>query len=165
MSTGDPRQSRNFKVRVWLARLVVTAERVWPALWPPLAILGIFAIVSLFGLWLVLPRVAHQPLRALDDRLPVDFRDPATKRLWLMHRQRLIDSLDRLRLLPPRSDLPRRDPWALRAALLLVLVVAVVHARGEIGPRLGSAFNFAGRPAQASLPPMVDLWITPPTYT
>jgi uncharacterized protein (TIGR02302 family) len=207
MSTGDPRETRSFKVRVCLARLVVTAERLWPALWPPLAVLGIFAIVSLFGLWLVLPRaahlvllagfaaalglalwrarsamlpatrdaglsrlerdsgVAHQPLRALDDRLPVDFRDPATGRLWLMHRQRLIDSLDRLRLLPPRSDLPRRDPWALRSALLLVLVVAVVHARGELGPRLGSAFSLAGRPAQAALPPMVDLWITPPAYT
>ena len=207
MSTGDPRQTHSFKIRVWLARLVVTVERVWPALWPPLAVVGIFAAVSLFGLWLILPPVlhlvlltlfaaalgvalwrarralvpasrnaglsrlerdsgvAHQPLRALDDQLPSDFRDPATKRLWLMHRQRLMSSLDRLRLRPPRSDLPRRDPWAFRAALLLVLVVAVVHARGDLGSRLGSAFNLAGRPAQATLPPMVDLWITPPTYT
>ena len=207
MSTGDPRQSRSFKARVWLARLVVTAERVWPALWPPLAVVGVFVAMSLFGLWLALPAtlhlvllalfvaalglalwrarwalvpatrdaglsrlerdsgVAHQPLRALDDQLPADIRDPATRRLWQMHRQRLIASLDRLRLRPPRSDLPRRDPWALRAALLLVLVVAVVHARGDLGPRLGSAFSLAGRPAQAVLPPMVDLWITPPAYT
>ena len=89
-----------------------------------LAVVGIFAAVSLFGLWLILPPVlhlvlltlfaaalgvalwrarralvpasrnaglsrlerdsgvAHQPLRALDDQLPSDFRDPATKRLW-----------------------------------------------------------------------------------
>src|SRR4051794_41847557 len=64
MSTGDPRQSRSFKIRVWLARLVVTAERLWPSLWPALAVLGIFAIVSLFGLWLVLPRAAHLVLLA-----------------------------------------------------------------------------------------------------
>ncbi len=106
--------------------------------------------------------IPHQPLRALDDRLPGDFADPATQRLWTLHRQRLIDSLDRLRLNPPRSDLPRRDPWAVRAALLLVLVLALVHARGEIAPRLGSAFHFGGRTAQASLPPTVDLWVTPP---
>ena len=109
--------------------------------------------------------IPHQPLRALDDSLPGDFKDPATQRLWALHRQRLIDSLGRLRLSPPRSDLPRRDPWALRSALLLVLLLALVHARGEIAPRLGSAFQFGGRTAQASLPPMVDLWVTPPAYT
>ena len=207
MSSGDPRQTRGFRLRVWLARLVVTAERFWPALWPALAVLGVFAALSLFGLWLVLPlplhvallaafvvalgyvlwrartalglatrqaglsrleqdsNIPHQPLRALDDSLPGDFKDPATKRLWALHRQRLIDSLGRLRLSPPRSDLPRRDPWALRSALLLVLLLALVHARGEIAPRLGSAFQFGGRTAQASLPPMVDLWVTPPAYT
>ena len=207
MSSGDPRRTRGFRLRVWLARLVVTAERLWPALWPVLAVLGVFAALSLFGLWLVLPLplhlallaafvsalgfalgqarstlglatreaglsrlerdsgIPHQPLRALDDSLPGDFKDPATKRLWALHRQRLIDSLGRLRLSAPRSDLPRRDPWALRSALLLVLLLALVHARGEIGPRLGSAFQLGARAAQATLPPMVDLWVTPPTYT
>lgn len=205
--TSDPRQTHSFKVRLLLARLVVSFERLWPALWPSLAVVGIFAVVSLFGLWLSLPLwlhlpllvlflgllgwtlwrarpalrlvgrdaglarlehdsgVTHQPLRALDDTLPADFADPATRRLWALHRQRLIDSLERLRLAPPRSDLPRRDPWAWRAALLLVLVVALVHGHGEIGQRLASGFTFAGRPGVASLPPVVDLWITPPAYT
>ena len=93
--------------------------------------------------------VEHQPLRALDDTLPDGFVDPATRRLWALHRQRLIASLERVRLAPPRSDLPRRDPWALRAALLLVLVLGLVHARGDIGPRLASGFSFAGRSAAA----------------
>ena len=153
---------------VWLARLVVTVERLWPALWPTLAVAGHFrrrcrcsgcgcslplcAAPPLLAAVLAAARlgpcgghggpcawpardaglsrleqdsgVAHQPLRALDDTLPGDFADPATRRLWALHRQRLIASLERLRLAPPRSDLPRRDPWALRAALLLVLVVA-----------------------------------------
>lgn len=207
MSGDDPRQTRSFRTRLLLARLVVSFERLWPALWPAVGVVGSFVVLSLFGLWLSLPvwlhvpllaifvgllgwtswrarltlrvvgrdaglarleqdsGVTHQPLRALDDTLPSDFVDPATRRLWALHRRRLIDSLERLRLAPPRSDLPRRDPWALRAALLLLLVVALVHGRGEIGQRLASGFSFAGRPAVASLPPTVDLWITPPAYT
>lgn len=206
-SSSDPRQTRGFRLRLVLARFVVTGERFWPAFWPSLAVIGVFVALSLFGLWLQLPvllhllllllfagafgwslwrarevfrlasrdaglarletdsGVAHQPLRALDDTLPEAFADPATRRLWALHRERLVASLSRLRLNPPRSDLPRRDPWALRAALLLVLVVAMVHARGEVGPRLASAFVLGGRPAEAGPPPSVDLWITPPAYT
>ena len=207
MTHTDPRERRGFRLLVWLARLTVSLERIWPALWPTLAVVGLYVVLSLFGLWLVVPRllhvvllaalaaalgwaswraaavlrlatrdaglsrlerdsgVAHQPLRALNDRLPGDVTDPATRRLWAMHRERLVASLERLRLAAPRSDLPRRDPWALRAALLLVLFLAVVHGRGEIGPRLASGFSFGGRAAQATLPPMVELWITPPAYT
>ncbi len=32
-------------------------------------------------------------------------------------------------------------------------------------PRLASGFSFGGRAAVASLPPTVDLWVTPPAYT
>lgn len=204
----DPRQARGFRLRLALARLVVSGERLWPALWPSAAVLGVFVAASLFGLWLRLPLllhlpllglflgalgwslwrvrglialaprdaglarlerdsgVAHQPLRGLDDTLPDAVADPVTRRLWAMHRERLVASLRRLRLAPPRSDLPRRDPWALRAALLLVLVVAFVHGRGEVGRRLASAFEFGGgRPAVAGPVPTVDLWVTPPAYT
>ena len=170
------------QIRLLLARLVVSFERLWPALWPTLAVLGMFcrpvavravaqpaavapsAVARGFRwrcwrwtLWRArqtlrlagrdagLARleqdsgVTHQPLRALDDTLPGDFSDPATQRLWALHRQRLITSLERLRLAPPRSDLPRRDPWALRAALLLVLVVALVHGSGRDRRRACSA--------------------------
>lgn len=207
MAIGDPRGTRSFRISLVLARLVVSVERLWPALWPSVAVVGVFAALSLFGLWLQLPTalhltllavfaallgwaawyarhafglasrqsglarleqdsgVTHQPLRALEDTLPADFADPATRRLWVLHRERLVASLQRLRLLPPRSDLPRQDPWALRAALLLVLVVALVHARGEIGPRLASAFILGGQAAAAGPGTTVELWITPPAYT
>ena len=59
MSAADPRQKRGFRLLVWLARVVVTGERVWPALWPALGTLGVFALLSLFGLWLVVPRPVH----------------------------------------------------------------------------------------------------------
>lgn len=198
--------ARRYRQRVGAARLVVTVERAWPALWPTVAVLGLFIAISLLGVWQILPLplhllgliavcsalaatlwrargqlrlaaraqglarlerdsgIAHQPLRALEDDLPPGVDDPATRRLWQLHRARLERAVQRLRLLPPRSLLPQHDPWALRALLLLVLVVAVVHARGELNPRLLAAFDL-GRPAQAAIPPRVDLWVTPPVYT
>src|SRR5947209_8104012 len=57
--------------------------------------------------------VTHRPLRGLDDTLPQSVQDPLTQRLWALHRERLVASLSRLRLSPPRSALPARGPaWA-----------------------------------------------------
>ncbi|HEX8374749.1 MAG TPA: DUF4175 family protein, partial [Geminicoccaceae bacterium] len=209
MAAGDdPREAAGFKRRVAASRAFASFERAWPALWPAVAVLGLFAAASLFGLWLAgLPWVlhllllalfaaalgmalhrargvlrlagrdaglarlerdsgaTHQPLRTLDDTLPDGLQDPVTRRLWGLHRERLLAGLSRLRVSPPRSLLPARDPWALRAALLLVLVVALVHARGEVVPRLLSAFTPARAAVVAEVPPRLDLWITPPAYT
>ena len=65
MSDGDPRQTRSFRIRLLLARLVVSFERLWPALWPSLAVVGSFVVLSLFGLWLSLPLWLHVPLLAV----------------------------------------------------------------------------------------------------
>lgn len=109
--------------------------------------------------------IPHRALRALDDRLPEEVADPATRALWEAHRARLARLVGRLRLAPPRSALPARDPWALRAALLLLLVVALVDGRGEYGARLRAAFSPAV--AETVPPPAVtaSLWVTPPAYT
>src|SRR3954471_24311051 len=109
--------------------------------------------------------VTHRPLRGLDDTLPASVQDPLTQRLWALHRERLVASLSRLRLSPPRSALPARDPWALRAAVLLLLVVGLVDARGESGSRLASAFAFVGQGSAAVPTARLDLWVTPPGYT
>lgn len=203
----DPRRTKAFRARVQGARWTVAFERLWPAVWPFVAILGLFLTVSWFGIWQRLPAwahgagvvafavaaavaawrtlpgwrwpsreealarierdsgVRHQPLRALDDALPGELADPRTRRLWEAHRQRLVAGLGKLKLDPPRSDLPRRDPWALRAALLLLVAVSLVDAGGRAGRRLLDAFDF-GRSANAAVTPLaVSLWITPPAYT
>jgi len=110
-------------------------------------------------------RLRHQALRALGDRLPDAVVDPTTRALWRVHRERLRRSLAALKLAPPRSDMPRRDPWALRAVLLLALVVALVEGYGEYGARLAGAF-VPWRPVQTPVvTPQVTLWVTPPAYT
>jgi uncharacterized protein (TIGR02302 family) len=207
MKDADPRRSFGFRRRVVLARAAAAFETAWVALWPSLALIGAFLVISLFGLWTLLPgwlhglglallasaliwtlwqaraslswpddaaglrrlerinALAHQPLRSLGDRLSAGGEDPTTRSLWRRHQERLARALRQLRVGPPRSDLPRRDPWALRAALLLVLVVALVEAGGMAPKRLLQAFELRRAGAVAEAPVELTLWVTPPLYT
>lgn len=106
----------------------------------------------------------HQPLRVLEDYLPEDWRDPVARSLWQRHRERIAAALGRVRLAPPRSAMPRLDPWAGRALVALLLVVGLVEARGEIGQRLLRAMT-PGTAAATVLPIEVTMWVTPPAYT
>ncbi|CAH0149703.1 DUF4175 domain-containing protein [Roseomonas sp. CECT 9278] len=50
--------------RTWLARLALWWEAAWPALWPPLGVVGLFVVVALSGLPLALPALLHLALLA-----------------------------------------------------------------------------------------------------
>ena len=207
MSDADPRRSWGFRRRIVLARAAAGFESAWAALWPSLALVGVFLVVSLLGLWSLLPAwlhalglaaltlgliwtlwrtrgallwptreaglrrlervnaLPHEPLRSLGDRLSGGATDPATSSLWRRHQERLARALRQLRVGPPRSDLPRRDPWALRAALLLLLVVALVEAGGLAPQRLLQAFELRRADPLAKAPIELTLWVTPPLYT
>ncbi|MCH9019451.1 MAG: DUF4175 family protein, partial [Proteobacteria bacterium] len=45
--------------RLWLARLALTWERMWPALWPATGIAGLFGAVALFDVWSLAPGWLH----------------------------------------------------------------------------------------------------------
>jgi uncharacterized protein (TIGR02302 family) len=207
MSDADPRRSLELRRRVFLARAAAAFEAAWAALWPSLALIGVFLVVSLLGVWALLPgwlhglalalltggliwtlwraraslrwpapvaglrrlervnALSHQPLRSLGDRLSGGADDPATSSLWRRHQERLARALGQLRVGPPRSDLPRRDPWAFRAALLLLLLVALVEAGGMAPKRLLQAFELRRGASAAEVPVELTLWVTPPLYT
>src|SRR5688500_9802623 len=59
MAASDPRQAPGFRRRLLAARVTVWAERLWPALWPAVAVVGLFLAASLFGLWYGLGPVPH----------------------------------------------------------------------------------------------------------
>ena len=207
MSRSDPRLGRAFRHRLALARAALGFERLWPALWPALAVVAGFLVVSLLGLWPRLPgwlhavglagfsaglvwtllhargamrwpdpssglgrlesvnRLEHQPLRSLGDHLSGGERDSGTVLLWRRHQERLERMLHGLKVGLPRSDLPKRDPWALRAAMVLLLVVALAEAGSMAPQRLVQAFELK-RPDRVSAAPVeLTLWVTPPTYT
>ena len=105
----------------------------------------------------------NRPLSSWDEQL-FDSADPASRSLWAAHRRRLKEQVKRLRLKAPRTGLERVDPIALRAALGLILLVAVVGAGPGWRENLARAVtpNLSGPPAPVA---KLDLWITPPAYT
>jgi uncharacterized protein (TIGR02302 family) len=107
--------------------------------------------------------VAHRPASSYEDTLSVSGSDPATLVLWQAHRERMAALLKRLKAGKPRPRTDRLDPFAVRAILVLLVVLLTALAGDRIFERLGSAFHLGSsvRLAEARL----DAWVTPPTYT
>jgi uncharacterized protein (TIGR02302 family) len=105
----------------------------------------------------------HRPASTFEDSLAAELDAPETRRLWRLHRQRMAVAFDRLRAGWPHPRVDLRDPFALRAALILLLTASfAAHGQGS-WERLASAFILRGAPGAASA--RVDAWITPPVYT
>ena len=207
MKGTDPRRHWSFLWRLGLARCAHAFERIWPAVWPTLAVVGLFLVVSLFGLWPYLPTwlhglgllgfavalgcalfraraaltwpsrdaalgrlervnaLPHRPLRSLGDGLSGGQDDQVTRSLWQRHQQRLARMVDGLKVGLPRSDLPSQDRWALRVALALLLIVALVEAGSMAPKRLAQAFELKRAGGAVQIPVQLAVWITPPDYT
>lgn len=106
----------------------------------------------------------HRPATSYEDQLPGDAPPPGpTASLWAAHRQRLAWLIGGLKPRPPQPRTQTRDPFALRALILLALAVTGVGAGDAFSDRLGAAFRFG--PAIAAVPTRLDAWVTPPAYT
>ncbi|MGJ0507529.1 MAG: TIGR02302 family protein [Methylocystis sp.] len=105
-----------------------------------------------------------KPAASLDDTLAGEAADPATAALWALHRRRLLDELARTPVASPRTRLPERDPYALRAFALVAAVAAAFVAGDEKGARLAAAFDWrvVHRLDGAQ---RLDAWFEPPAYT
>jgi uncharacterized protein (TIGR02302 family) len=191
-----------------LARLVLSFERTWPAIWPPLGLAGLFLIAALLDLPAHLPPWAHvallaafalaelalivravravraptpveldrrlehasglrhRPLAVLTDR-PAQTGSAASGEdtLWRAHVARAAADVGRLRVGLPRPGLAMRDPRALRAAVVLGLVAAVVIAGPDAPLRLARAVSPGFTPPTPPPPTQLQAWITPPPYT
>lgn len=104
----------------------------------------------------------HSPLRVQTDRpggKGSDFADA----LWREHQKRMAARLGSLGTDLPSTGIARRDPWAIRAVVALLLFVALAFSYSPQGGRLGDAFIAAG--ARDAIPPRIDAWVTPPNYT
>jgi uncharacterized protein (TIGR02302 family) len=110
--------------------------------------------------------LAHRPLIAMQDTQAGGADDPGARALWALHVARMAELAKGQRVGWPLAGLARtdRDPYALRAALLLVLAIGLVGAGTDAPGRLRDALlpraGALAMPATA-----VDGWISPPAYT
>ena len=107
---------------------------------------------------------AHDPASAIEDTLALGSNDPGTQALWALHQKRALAAVQRLKVGRPRPDMPRRDPLALRAGLLVGAIAALFVAGPEWRERLNAAFDWREPPVPAPSV-RVDGWIDPPLYT
>ncbi len=106
--------------------------------------------------------IKHRPASSYEDRLGTPPQGE-TALLWAAHRARLARLVAKLKPAWPEPRTDRKDPYAIRAGLLIILAVAVLAAGGDGLERLRAAFVPAPRTATALL--RLDAWVTPPVYT
>jgi uncharacterized protein (TIGR02302 family) len=163
------------------AFLVISLLELW-SLFPPLLHrallggLGLALIVSFLPLVRVslptraealrrLERTAgikHRPASSYEDSLGIT-PPRETAALWAMHRERLSRLIGKLKPSWPAPRTDRKDPYAIRAALLLGVVAALLASGGNGWDRLRQAFNPGASGAAQLL--RLDAWVTPPVYT
>jgi uncharacterized protein (TIGR02302 family) len=107
-------------------------------------------------------RLEHNPVSVQSDR-PGGRHGAFADALWREHQRRMAERLAAVSGDLPRTSVPERDPWALRAAVALLFVVAFAFSFSPLGGRFTDAF----RPQSAidAVPPRIDAWVTPPAYT
>lgn len=137
------------------------------------ALVGLASIYPLFRLKLPTPaevdrhiehinRLKHTPVTAQSDRLSKT-DDPFAQALWQEHKARLAKGIGRLSSGLPKTGVPDRDPWGVRAAVALLLVTAFGWSLGQYG---GSVVDpLREHKTEVSVPPRIDAWVTPPAYT
>jgi len=106
----------------------------------------------------------HQPASVLSDTLANAGPDPATQALWAVHRRRASEAIARMRAGWPQPRVVERDPYALRALVLVGLVAAAFVAGPQKYARVAAAFDW-GFSTPTLLATRLDAWIDPPTYT
>jgi uncharacterized protein (TIGR02302 family) len=106
--------------------------------------------------------VKHRPASSYEDRLGA-IPAKETALLWAVHRERLSRLIQKLKPTWPEPRTDRKDPYAIRAFLLVALVGAVLAAGPNAYDRLRAAFS----PATSNMPSLVrlDAWVAPPIYT
>ena len=107
-------------------------------------------------------RLEHNPVSVQSDR-PSGQNGVFADALWREHQKRMAERLAAVSGDLPHTRVPERDPWALRAAVALLFVIAFAFSYGPLGGSVADAF----RPQSAidAIPPRIDAWVTPPAYT
>jgi uncharacterized protein (TIGR02302 family) len=156
--------------------------RLLPA-WPQLILLVLCGLGFLAALWYgfrdfrppsggeAVRRVesdsgfTHRPITHLTDAQASNLIDADSVSLWKSYRRRLIASIGIPFLGLPRGTVAAKDPWGLRALVLLVLVISIFAAGDNWQKRLIQAMHPNFSAFAQSETSKVEAWLTPPDYT
>ncbi|WP_457152266.1 TIGR02302 family protein, partial [Mesorhizobium sp. P5_C1] len=107
-------------------------------------------------------QLLHSPVLVQTER-PSGRESSFSQALWREHQKRMAGKLDSLGADLPRTRVPERDRWGLRAVAALLLVTAFAFSFGPSGGRIVDGFSAHG--VHDAIPPRIDAWVTPPAYT
>ena len=105
----------------------------------------------------------HRPATAIADRMAPEAGDPFAVALWRAHLERALRAAQSLKAGKPAPQVAARDPYALRALVLVLVVATFFAAGGERVKRIAAAFDWHGVVSPANY--RIDAWVTPPAYT
>jgi uncharacterized protein (TIGR02302 family) len=105
----------------------------------------------------------HRPATAIADDIASPATDPWSVALWHAHVERALKAARKLKSGWPEPRLAVRDPFALRALVLVLVIATFFAATGERGRRIAAAFDWQGAVSSANF--RVDAWVSPPAYT
>jgi uncharacterized protein (TIGR02302 family) len=108
--------------------------------------------------------ILHRPLTGMEDTPAIRLSgDPLA--LWQKEVERKEISRSRLRFAAPVFDYVTKDPYAVRVALVLLLIVSYVWAGTSASENLSRAFLPTSFAVDLEKSPSFKLTITPPAYT
>jgi uncharacterized protein (TIGR02302 family) len=107
--------------------------------------------------------LSHRPATTIADKIAGETEDGHAVALWRAHIERALRAAKTLRAGLPMPHVPARDPMALRALVLVMLVASFFVAGGDRTKRVAAAVNWQGAITPANF--RIDAWISPPPYT
>jgi uncharacterized protein (TIGR02302 family) len=105
----------------------------------------------------------HRPATAIADRMAPEGNDSFAVALWRAHVERALRAAHALKAGTPAPAVARRDPFALRGLIAILVVATFFAAGGERLKRIAAAFDWHGVVTPANF--RIDAWVTPPAYT
>ncbi len=108
----------------------------------------------------------HQPVSTQEELLAdvAGSNDPFARALWQEHQKRMAQTLSNLKAGAPVPSVAKRDPFALRTLVGLLLFVAVSAGWGNWSTGIADAFK-SHDVLNAANNIRIDAWVTPPAYT
>jgi len=105
--------------------------------------------------------LAHRPISEADDTMAAGRGDAWAESLWQLHLVQRLARIGKFHVALPAPALARRDPRALRFAILFLVIAGLFAAGTDWSRRLWAGLSDTTGSAAAT----VDAWIDPPPYT